>query len=356
MHSSFLAMRSDLAACRTLVEGERRRWIITGVAGFIGSNILECLLDAGQVVVGLDDFATGSWQNLADVRATVGAEAWSRFRFVEGDLRDAGACREACRDGGILLHQAALGSVPRSIKDPLTSHQVNVTGMLQLVLSARDAGVTRIVYASSSSVYGDHPALPKVEDVVGRQLSPYAVTKYADELYANVCAEHYLLTIAGLRYFNVFGPRQSPAGAYAAVIPRWIEALSNGIAGVIHGDGATSRDFCYVANVVQANLRAALAPLPQASHTVFNIACGRATTLVTLYELLRAAVAANAGRDAPRAVHEDFRPGDIRHSLADTTRAATLLGYRPTHQIEDGIPLTVDWFLRVRESSEAGAR
>lgn len=349
-------MRSDLAGCRTLVEGERRRWMITGVAGFIGSNILECLLEAGQVVIGLDNFSTGSRQNLADVRAAVGVDAWSRFRLLEGDIRDAAACRELCREGGLLLHQAALGSVPRSIKDPLTSHEVNVTGTLQLLLSARNAGIGRVVYASSSSVYGNHPNLPKVEDVIGRQLSPYAVTKYANELYASVCAEHYQLTLAGLRYFNVFGPRQSPAGEYAAVIPRWIEALSKGTAGVIHGDGATSRDFCYVANVVQANLRAALTPLDKASHTVFNIACGRATSLIELYQLLRASVAVNIQGNVPEAEHDAVRSGDIRHSLADTTRAASVLGYLPTHQIEDGIPLVVDWFLRGRERRVVDAR
>jgi len=339
-------MRRDFAAPRALLTGSPVRWIVTGVAGFIGSNLLECLLEGDQIVAGLDDFSTGSRANLDAVRQAVGEARWTRFRMVEGDLRDPAACRAVCRDGGLVLHQGALGSVPRSIAEPFLAHDVNVSGTLQLFLAARDAGCRRIVYASSSSVYGDDPGLPKRESVLGRQLSPYAVTKYTDELYAGVYAKHYGLTISGLRYFNVFGPRQSPDGPYAAVIPRFLEALDRGEAGVIHGDGETSRDFCYVANVVQANLRAAMASLPEGSHTAFNVACGRATTLRRLYELLRSAVASRRGTAPPDASYGDFRAGDIARSLADIGLAAALLGYAPTHQIEEGLVLTTDWFLR----------
>ena len=329
---------------RAWIGPEDRAWCVTGAAGFIGSHLVEALLRAGQRVVGLDDFSTGYRANLDDVRDAVGEGAWRRFRLVEGDLRDLDACREAVGGADLVLHQAALGSVPRSIHDPLTSHAVNVDGTVHLLLAARDAGVGRVVYASSSSVYGDHPGLPKVEAEVGTPLSPYAVTKRTGELYARTVQDHYGLETVGLRYFNVFGPRQDPDGAYAAVIPRWIGQLLAGETPTIHGDGETSRDFCYVANVVQANLRAATGAA-EATGTVYNVAVGERTTLRELYALLAAGLeAARPGTTAPDPEFGPFRPGDVRHSLADVSKAVGALGYAPTHTAREGLRETVAWF------------
>jgi UDP-N-acetylglucosamine/UDP-N-acetylgalactosamine 4-epimerase len=323
------------------VRAAPRTWLVTGGAGFIGSHLVERLLALGQRVRCLDDFSTGHRANLAEAVGQHG----ERFTLIEGDIRDPVACQEACRGAEVVLHQAALGSVPRSIENPLATHTVNVDGFLQVLQAARAAGIRRVVYASSSSVYGDHPGLPKVEDAVGRQLSPYAVSKYADELYAAVFGRLYGLELVGLRYFNVFGPRQDPAGPYAAVIPLWFQALFTGGAARVFGDGATSRDFCYVANVVQANLRAATTADPEAVNQVYNVACEEQTTLLELFELMRAEAArlepAAAAVELQRA---ESRAGDIRHSLADVSRARARLGYAPTHVVRQGLAECTPWY------------
>lgn len=319
-----------------------RRWLVTGAAGFIGSHLLETLLAAGQHVVTLDNFATGHQRNFDQVRAAVGEGAWARHVAITGDIADEVACRTACEGVDVVLHQAALGSVPRSLADPLTTHRANATGFLTMLVAARDAKVQRFVYAASSSTYGDSPTLPKVEDVIGRPLSPYAVTKYLDELYADVFCRSYGMPTIGLRYFNVFGPRQDPDGAYAAVIPRWIAAMLEGRECVINGDGETSRDFCFVRNVVQANLRAALTTDAEAVGRVYNVAVGQRTTLNQLHAALATAVEARqAGTRVAAPTHAPFRAGDVRHSLADISLARRLLGYEPTHTIAAGMAETV---------------
>lgn len=347
------------------------RWLVTGVAGFIGSNLLEALLRAGQTVAGLDNFATGHRRNLDEVRALVGDAAWARFRFVEGDVRDEAACRDACDGADYVLHQAALGSVPRSIEDPLRSFDANVDGFVRILDAARGAGVRRFVYASSSAVYGDSEKLPKVEDETGRPLSPYAATKVANELFADVWARSYAMRCVGLRYFNVFGPRQDPQGAYAAVIPRWIAALLAGEDAWINGDGQTSRDFCYVANAVQANVLAALAGDLPSAHEVFNVAVGERCSLNELFGAIAStlrvrivgtrepavaaaeSVAARLAGATPR--YRAFRAGDVRHSLADVGKAGSLLGYAPTHRLSEGLAQTVDWHLGSGRAVSAGA-
>ncbi len=329
---------------RTL-RSEPQKWLVTGAAGFIGSNLVEALLQLEQRVVGLDNFATGKRANLDEVRRLVTPRQWRRFQFIEGDLREGAACQRACRGVAYVLHQGALGSVPRSIAEPLNSHEANVNGTLNMLLAARDQQVRAFVYASSSSVYGDHPALPKVEDRVGRLLSPYATTKAVNELYADVFGRVYQLPCVGLRYFNVFGPRQDPDGAYAAVIPKWLAALLQGEPVRINGDGETSRDFCYVANVVQANLLAATATKPRALNQVYNIAVGARTTLNELFELLVDGLnPAVPAAKRPRPVYSDFRAGDVRHSHADISKAKRLLGYRPTHRIDQGLSEAMVWY------------
>lgn len=332
---------------KTELRNTPRAWLITGVAGFIGSNLLESLLALDQRVVGLDNFATGKRANLDEVKNRISPAQWARFRFVEGDIADAAVCGEACAGAELVLHQAALGSVPRSLADPLGSHTANVTGFLNLITAAREAKVRRFVYASSSAVYGDSPGLPKVEHVLGRPLSPYAATKLINEVYADVFARAYGLESIGLRYFNVFGPRQDPEGAYAAVIPGWIAALLRRERVQINGDGETSRDFCYIENVVQANLLAATTANSEAVNQVFNIAVGERTTLNELFDLLQQNLRrADASLPLQKPVHRDFRPGDVRHSLADISKAAKLLGYAPTHRIQDGLELAMDWYRR----------
>ncbi len=322
-----------------------KRWLVTGGAGFIGSNLVERLLRLGQSVTVLDNLSTGYLKNLEAVRASVGEESAARLRFVQGDIRDPAVCHKACEGAELVLHQAALGSVPRSLKDPLTSHLVNVDGTLHMLLAARDAKVQRFVYASSSSVYGDHPGLPKVEASIGRPLSPYAVTKRVDELYAQNFLHAYGLETIGLRYFNVFGRRQDPNGPYAAVIPKWIDSLLRGEECLINGDGETSRDFCFIDNVVQANLLAACAPAgSEAVGEVFNIAFGERTTLTELHGMLRARLEARDVSTLPPR-YQDFRAGDVRHSLADTSKAQRLLGYRPTHSVAKGLDETMDWYV-----------
>lgn len=324
-----------------------RRWLVTGVAGFIGSHLLETLLQNGQQVVGLDNFATGHRHNLDWVQAAVSPAEWARFRFVEGDIRDATACGQACAGVDFVLHQAALGSVPRSINDPLTTNAANITGFLNMLVAARDAKVRRFVYAASSSTYGDHPGLPKVEHLIGKPLSPYAVTKYVNELYADVFARCYGMESVGLRYFNVFGPRQDPEGAYAAVIPKWAAAILRGETVYINGDGETSRDFCFVANAVQANLLAATTANAEAVNQVYNVAVGDQTSLNQLYQLLAERLKARRPALCPgEPVHRDFRSGDVRHSRADIGKARERLGYEPTHRIGDGLDVATDWYTR----------
>jgi UDP-N-acetylglucosamine 4-epimerase len=324
-----------------------RRWLVTGVAGFIGSSLLEALLELDQSVTGLDDFSTGRRANLDEVRASVGADRFARFRLVEGDVASPAACEEAVSGAELVLHQAALGSVPRSIEAPLASNSANVTGHLALLEAARRAGIRRFVYASSSSVYGDSPTLPKLEPDLGRPLSPYAVTKLANELYATVYGELHGMETAGLRYFNVFGPRQDPEGAYAAVIPKWIAAMIRRERVLIHGTGETSRDFCHVANVVQANLLAATVESREALNQAYNIAAGRRTTLEELFLLLRERlVARHAHLRELQPERGPFRPGDVLHSLADIAKARRLLGYEPTHTIERGLDESLDWYER----------
>lgn len=328
-----------------ILKGETRTWLVTGVAGFIGSNLLEALLAHGQRVVGLDNFATGHRRNLEAVKALVGDAQWRNFTMIEGDITRLDDCARAMRGVEVVLHQAALGSVPRSIEEPWLSHHSNVNGFLNMLLAARDAGVKRFVYAASSATYGDHPGLPKVEDAIGKPLSPYAVTKHANELYAYTFAMHYGLEPVGLRYFNVFGPRQDPEGAYAAVIPTWFKSLVDGEDVFINGDGETSRDFCYVDNVVQANLRAGLTTDPAALNEVYNIAVGESNTLNTLFNAIRAEVAKrHPKRSNATPIYRDFRAGDVRHSLADISKAQRLLGYAPRERLADGLALAADYY------------
>lgn len=333
---------------REQLSAQPRTWLVTGCAGFIGSNLLEALLRLGQTVIGLDNFSTGHQGNLDEVRQLVGDAAWARFTFIQGDIRDADACARAVNGVDYVLHQAALGSVPRSLDDPWNTHDNNINGFLRLLIASRDAGVKRFVYAASSSTYGDHPGLPKVEDVIGKPLSPYAVTKYVNELYGDVFARAYGVSAVGLRYFNVFGPRQDPNGAYAAVMPMWFAALLNNDTVYINGDGETSRDFCFVGNAVQANLLAATAPSLPEGHEVFNVAVGDRTTLNELYAAIREQVARwrpEAAQCQP--VCRDFRAGDVRHSQADISKAASLLGYAPTHRVAEGLDIAAPWYAQL---------
>lgn len=338
-----IALPPDIAG---QLVAQPRHWLVTGSAGFIGSHLLETLLRAGQQVTSLDNFATGHQRNLDEVRQAVGDEAWARHRFIEGDIADPATCVQACDGVNVVLHQAALGSVPRSMADPLNTHRANATGFLNMLVAARDAGVSRFVYAASSSTYGDSPTLPKVEDVIGNPLSPYAVTKYLNELYAQVFQRCYGFETVGLRYFNVFGPRQDPNGAYAAVIPRWVAAMLRAEVCTINGDGETSRDFCFVANAVQANLRAGLAPLDAAVPQVYNVAVGDRTSLVELHQLIADKLVAEQAVDsvAPPSF-APFRAGDVRHSLADISKARQQLGYAPTHDVRAGMAEAVRWYI-----------
>jgi len=325
---------------------EPKTWLVTGVAGFIGSNLLETLLRLDQRVLGLDNFATGFERNLEEVRSLVKPVQWDRFTFIEGNICELPDCRRACEGVDYILHEAALGSVPRSLADPIATNAANVTGFVNILVAARDASVKRIVYAASSSTYGDHPGLPKVEDAIGRPLSPYAVTKYVNELYADVFARCYGTETIGLRYFNVFGPRQDPEGAYAAVIPKWIASLIAGEDVFINGDGETSRDFCYVANAVQANLLSATAQEPGAVDQVYNVAVGERTTLKDLYRLLQEVLRPLCPNlQDRRAVYREFRTGDVRHSLADISKAKRILGYSPTHRLEEGLQTAIGWYV-----------
>lgn len=320
-------------------------WLVTGVAGFIGSNLLETLLKLNQIVVGLDNFATGHQENIDEVKRTVTEEQWSAFTFIKGDIRDLDVCRHVVQGVDHVLHQAALGSVPRSIKDPITTNNTNITGFINMLVSSKDANVKSFTYAASSSTYGDHPALPKVEENIGNPLSPYAVTKYVNELYAQVFARTYGFKTIGLRYFNVFGKRQDPNGAYAAVIPKWTAAMINDESLFINGDGETSRDFCFIENVVQMNILAALSD-ETAKDQVYNVAVGDRTTLNQLFSALKGALSENGIFYNKEPEYKDFRVGDVRHSQADITKAKTKLGYEPIFRISEGIRKAMPWYVK----------
>lgn len=348
---------------------EPRVWLITGVAGFIGSNLLESLLKLNQRVVGLDNFSTGHQHNLEQVRISVSPEQWSSFLLIEGDICDLATCRSAmsyrhplsqganvANNGNpsvdYVLHHAALGSVPRSIEDPIAANQSNIDGFLNMLVAGRDAGVKRFVYASSCAIYGDHPGLPSSEDKIGELLSPYALTKYVNELYSGVFSRSYGLPCIGLRYFNIFGPRQDPHGAYAAVIPKWVTALIRNEPVHINGDGETSRDFCYVANVIQANLLAAATDNPEVLNQVYNIAMGEQVSLNDLYGVIQHELKAHLphfNNAAPQ--YRDFRAGDIRHSVADITKARKALGYHPVYGVGEGLKESMRWYVNAFGSS-----
>jgi UDP-N-acetylglucosamine 4-epimerase len=321
-----------------------KSWLITGVAGFIGSNLLETLLVLDQTVIGLDNFATGHQHNLDEVQGTVTADQWGRFSFIEGDIRNLEDCKKAVAGADYVLHQAALGSVPRSIEDPIATNQANIDGFLNMLVASKDEDVCSFTYAASSSTYGDHPGLPKVEDIIGKPLSPYAVTKYVNELYADVFARTYDFHTIGLRYFNVFGRRQDPRGSYAAVIPKWIAAMTVGDEISINGDGETSRDFCYIDNVVQINILAASAQA-NAKNDIYNVALGDRTTLNTLFYTLKNALQGNGVYYEREPVYKKFREGDVRHSQASINKAVGALGYEPFFRISEGISETVAWYL-----------
>jgi UDP-N-acetylglucosamine 4-epimerase len=338
-------MTTRYETLRRRLPAETHTWLVTGVAGFIGSHLLETLLGLNQSVIGLDNFSTGYRHNLDEVASLVTADQWRNFTFIEGDIRNIDDCRKACKDVEYVLHEAALGSVPRSLEDPCLTNANNVTGFLNMLVAARDAGVRRFVYAASSSTYGDHPDLPKQEEKIGRPLSPYAVTKLVNELYADVFARAYGFKTIGLRYFNIFGRRQDPDGAYAAVIPKWFAALIKNETVFINGDGETSRDFCFIDNCVQANLLAAVAENEDAPNQVYNVAFGERTSLNELYALIRDRVAGfngEAGTAQPE--YRGFREGDVRHSLADISKARELIGYKPRFSVKDGLDRVVGWY------------
>lgn len=324
---------------------EQKTWLITGVAGFIGSNLLEQLLNLNQKVIGLDNFATGHQHNLDEVQRLVSESQWENFSFIEGDIRNSDTCKNAVQGVDFVLHQAALGSVPRSINDPLTTNSTNIDGFLNMLDAAKNANVKSFTYAASSSTYGDHPGLPKVEDRIGNALSPYAVTKYVNELYASVYARTYGFKCIGLRYFNVFGQRQDPQGAYAAVIPKWTAAMIANEEIFINGDGETSRDFCFIENTVQMNILAATAS-HEAKDEVYNVAVGDRTTLNTLFDSLRTALGENNVAYAEDPTYRDFRAGDVRHSQADISKAKNNLGYQPLFNIQQGIQKSMPWYIK----------
>ena len=331
---------------RTQLESKQHTWLITGVSGFIGSNLLEALLQLNQKVVGLDNFSTSNQRNLDEVQSLVTPTQWQNFRFLQSDICNLVDCQLACAGVDFVLHQAALGSVPRSVEDPIATNANNVTGFLNMLVAARNAKVKRFVYAASSSTYGDHPSLPKVEDQIGKPLSPYAVTKYVNELYAEVFGKTYGLQCIGLRYFNVFGPRQDPEGAYAAVIPKWISCMIKGEPVYINGDGETSRDFCYIANVVQANLLASCTSNTESVNQVYNVAVGGITTLNELFAQLKQILISSCPHlQDTQPVYRDFRAGDVRHSLASIDKARDWLGYEPTQEMGQGLRLAMPWYI-----------
>ena len=326
-----------------------KTWLVTGVAGFIGSNLLETLLKLDQTVVGLDNFTSGYQKNLDEVEGLVTRDQWKRFKFIEGDIRDLNDCKKACSGVDYVLHEAALGSVPRSLEDPISTNGTNISGFLNMLVAARDSKVKSFTYAASSSTYGDHPDLPKVEDKIGKPLSPYAVTKYVNEVYADVFERSYGFNSIGLRYFNVFGPRQDPNGAYAAVIPKWIAAMINGEDVYINGDGETSRDFCFIDNIVQANILAACTQREESINQVYNVAVGQRTTLNELFSYIQYELKSSISDIPLKASNfRDFRDGDVIHSLANIDKAINLLGYQPTQTIQQGLSLAMPWYLKKR--------
>ncbi len=322
-----------------------KTWLVTGVAGFIGSNLLETLLKLNQKVIGLDNFATGHQHNLDEVKNIVTEVQWSNFTFHNGDIRNYSDCEAAVKGADYILHQAALGSVPRSIADPIMTNSANITGFLNMLQAAKEQNVKSFTYAASSSTYGDHPALPKLEENIGNPLSPYAVTKYVNELYAAVFAKTYGFKSIGLRYFNVFGQRQDPNGAYAAVIPKWTASMIQGEDVFINGDGETSRDFCFIENTVQMNILAATAA-EEAKDEVYNVAVGDRTTLNELYNAIKVSLNENSTLVKGELIYRDFRAGDVRHSQADITKAKSSLGYEPQYNINDGISKAIPWYIK----------
>ena len=340
-------MTTQYEKLQNRLQKEQHTWLITGVAGFIGSNLLETLLKLNQKVVGLDNFATGFQHNFDEVQNLVSPEQWQQFTFIQGDIRNTDDCNQACKNVDYVLHQAALGSVPRSIEDPITTNENNISGFLNMLVAAKEAQVQRFVYAASSSTYGDHPDLPKEEDKIGKPLSPYAVTKLVNELYTDVFAKTYGFKAIGLRYFNIFGQRQDPNGAYAAVIPKWFSGLINDETVFINGDGETSRDFCFIENAVQANLLAATAEDEDAANQVYNVAFGERTSLNELYQFIKdRVIASNESAKDAKPEYRDFRAGDVRHSLADISKANTLLGYSPVFSVESGLDKAAEWYLQ----------
>ena len=342
---------SQYQQCCEQLQQQPKTWLITGVAGFIGSNLLEKLLLLGQRVVGLDNFSTGFQHNLDEVQATVSAEQWQNFKFIQGDICNLEDCQAACAGVDYVLHQAALGSVPRSIENPIATNASNISGFVNMLVAAKETQVKNFVYAASSSTYGDHPALPKQEDIIGNPLSPYAVTKYVNELYASVFQRCYGFNSIGLRYFNIFGKRQTPDGAYAAVIPKWTAAMIQGDTVFINGDGSTSRDFNYIANAVQANLLAATTENTAALNQIYNVAVGGRTDLNQLFNMLTETLAKNAVNYTQAAVYRDFRAGDVRHSQADISKIQTLLGYQPQFNIAQGIEQAMPWYVQHLQGS-----
>lgn len=327
-----------------------KTWLITGVAGFIGSNLLETLLKLDQIVVGLDNFSTGHQRNLDEVECLVSKAQWDGFRLIKGDIRNLDSCENACKGIDYVLHQAALGSVPRSINDPITTNDTNITGFLNLLVAARDAEVKSFTYAASSSTYGDHPALPKVEDTIGKPLSPYAVTKYVNELYAEVFARTYGFRTIGLRYFNVFGQRQDPNGAYAAVIPKWTAAMISGCELYINGDGETSRDFCFIENAVQANLLAATSNT-EARNQIYNVALNERTSLNQLFSIIKSCLSDHSINYISNPIYRDFRNGDVLHSQANIEKAESQLGYMPKYKVIEGIKKAMPWYINLAKKS-----
>lgn len=338
-------MTSSYQQVKKNLQEDPKTWLVTGIAGFIGSHLLEHLLRLDQKVVGIDNFSTGYQHNLDQIKEGVSHQQWEQFKFIKGDIRNLVDCHEACRQADYILHEAALGSVPRSIDDPILTNSCNVTGFLNMLVAARDAKVKRFIYAVSSSTYGDHPALPKVEEEIGKPLSPYAVTKYVNELYAEVFARVYGIETIGLRYFNVFGARQDPNGAYAAVIPRWISSMIKNEPVYINGDGETSRDFCFVENAVQINLLAAMTENRPAINQVYNVAFNQRTSLNQLYQLIYSRLLPKYSHLKNfKPIYREFRSGDVLHSQADITKARTFLNYEPTHRIDQGLDAALNWY------------
>ncbi len=329
-----------------------KTWLITGVAGFIGSNLLEILLQLNQRVVGLDNFSTGRKENLSEVQLSVSKKQWSNFHFIRGNISNFKTCQIACKNIDYVLHQAALGSVPRSIKYPIKTNKSNISGFLNILQAAKEADVENFVYAASSSTYGDHTKLPKREHIIGKPLSPYAVTKYVNELYADVYKKSYNFNSIGLRYFNVFGKRQTPNSAYAAVIPKWVDAMVKNKQIFINGDGSTSRDFCFIENAIQANILAATTTDKNALNQIYNIAVGERTSLNQLYDELKKIIFKKTAIHHDKLLYRDFRDGDVKHSQADIKKAQKLLGYKPAYRVKEGLEKVAIWHLNKKTESK----